>query len=259
VSSISVLDASCGASNGSISGITVSGGTLPYTYSWSNNGTVISAGQSLTSLSEGWYVLTITDSLGCGDVDSVFVGTDIANTVYAVNDYVVTEQNIGVQIDPLTNDLGASSFTILDNPLNGVASGSVFYTPNLNYVGLDSMTYEICDLVCVDICDTASIYIEITKERKIKIYDGFSPNGDGSNETFYIENIEFFPENELMIFSRWGDLVYSAQPYKNEWDGTSKTNGVKLVGNKVVDGTYYFILKLTPDDEAINGYIDLRR
>jgi len=62
-----------------------------------------------------------------------------------------------------------------------------------------------------------------------------------------------------MIFSRWGDLVYSAQPYKNEWDGTSKTNGVKLVGNKVVDGTYYFILKLTPDDEAINGYIDLRR
>jgi len=63
-------------------------------------------------------VLTITDSLGCGDVDSVFVGTDIANTVYAVNDYVVTEQNIGVQIDPLTNDLGASSFTILDNPLN---------------------------------------------------------------------------------------------------------------------------------------------
>jgi hypothetical protein len=45
----------------------------------------------------------------------------------------------------------------------------------------------------------------------------------------------------------------------NEWDGSSKVSGIKLEGNKVVGGTYYFILKLTPESEAINGFIDLRR
>lgn len=257
--SLTVVNANCNAINGSVSNISISGGTMPYTYQWTSNNITVGNTLDISLLDMGWYVLTVTDSLGCSSTDSVFVDRDLVNTILANDDYVTTQQNVGVQISPLSNDLGASSLTFLNGPINGIASGSVFYTPNSGYFGSDSILYEICDMVCTTLCDTATIFIEVEKERKIRIYDGFSPNGDGSNETFYIENIEFFPENELFIYSRWGDLVYSAKPYNNEWDGASKTNGVKLVGNKVVDGTYFFILKLTPDSEAINGTIDLRR
>jgi len=256
---LSVVNANCNTINGSISNISISGGVQPYSYQWTNNGTVVGTNLDLSLIDMGWYILTVTDSLGCSSTDSVFVDRDLINNILANDDYVTTQQNLGVQISPLINDLGSSSLIILNGPINGTASGSVFYTPNTGYFGFDSILYEICDVVCTTICDTATIYIEIEKERRIRIYDGFSPNGDGSNETFYIENIEFFPENELLIYSRWGDLVYSAKPYNNEWDGSSKTNGVKLIGNKVVDGTYFFILKLTPESEAINGTIDLRR
>ena len=256
---LTVVNANCNTTNGSISNISISGGTMPYTYQWTSNNSNVGNTLDISLLDLGWYVLTVTDSLGCSSSDSVFVDRDLVNNILANDDYVTTQQNVGVQITPLSNDFGASSLTILNGPTNGIASGSVFYTPNAGYFGADSILYEICDVVCSSICDTATIFIEVEKERRIRIYDGFSPNGDGSNETFYIENIEFFPENELLIYSRWGDLVYSAKPYNNEWDGSSKTNGVKLVGNKVVDGTYFFILKLTPDSEAINGTIDLRR
>ena len=121
------------------------------------------------------------------------------------------------------------------------------------------MIYKICDAVCVTICDTATIFIEITPEREIVIHNGFSPNNDEINDLFEIENIEFYPDNELVIYNRWGDQVYAAQPYNNNWDGSTEAIGIKLSGDKVTDGTYFFILKLTPESEPINGFIDLRR
>ncbi|MFB0924732.1 MAG: gliding motility-associated C-terminal domain-containing protein, partial [Vicingaceae bacterium] len=195
---------------------------------------------------------------GCDSIVTLDL-TINSGTINAVNDYITTALNTGVQIDPLANDNGVTVFTVITNPINGTTSGSIFYTPNQNYNGLDSMTYEICDLLCVTICDTATIFIEITPERDIAINNGFSPNDDGINETFEIGNIEFYPDNELTIYNRWGDQVYAAQPYNNEWDGSTEATGVKLSGDKVTDGTYYFILKLTPDSEPINGFIDLRR
>jgi gliding motility-associated-like protein len=259
IDSVLVVDPSCNLANGSISNVLVSGGTLPYTYNWSLNGNPAGNTLAINQLSPGWYVIVVTDSLGCFGTDSVFVNSGAFVNVLANDDYATTLENVSVQINPLINDTGGTSITILNGPFNGVATGSVLYTPNTGFYGIDTIVYEICDLICTQICDTARIYIEVEKDRPIKIYDGFSPNGDGVNETFYIENIDLFPENELLIYSRWGDLVYSAQPYNNEWDGTSKVDGIKLVGDKVVDGTYYFILKLSPDQDAINGFIDLRR
>ena len=257
--SIVLVDPSCNLANGSITNVLVTGGTMPYSYVWTLNNVVIDTTPAINQLLGGWYVLTVTDSLGCFGVDSVFVTSSANVTVVANDDYATTPENIAVQINPSNNDQGGSGVNVLWGPFNGVATGSVLYTPNTSFFGRDSISYEICDLVCVNICDTAIIYITIQKDRPIHIYNGLSPNDDGINETFYIENIDLFPENELTIYNRWGDQVYTAAPYNNEWDGTSQTSGIKLMGNKVVDGTYFFILKLKPDAEPVNGTIDLRR
>lgn len=67
----------------------------------------------------------------------------------------------------------------------------------------------------------------------------FSPNGDGNNDFFIIKNIENYPINKIHIFNRWGDKVYEAEPYKNDWDGVSNANN-QFFGKRVPDGTYFF-------------------
>lgn len=67
----------------------------------------------------------------------------------------------------------------------------------------------------------------------LKIPNVFTPNGDGVNDRFEIRGLEFYPENRLVIFNRWGNEVYAAKTYNNDWDGANLS-----------EGTYYYILDL---------------
>ncbi|MEL7162403.1 MAG: gliding motility-associated C-terminal domain-containing protein, partial [Bacteroidota bacterium] len=75
-----------------------------------------------------------------------------------------------------------------------------------------------------------------------EVYNAITPNGDGLNETFEFQILSLrpndFPENELIIFNRWGDILYEASPYNNDWDGTASD------GSLIPEGTYYYILRL---------------
>ncbi|MGV3612530.1 MAG: gliding motility-associated C-terminal domain-containing protein [Fluviicola sp.] len=69
--------------------------------------------------------------------------------------------------------------------------------------------------------------------------DFFSPNGDGYNDKYIILNVENYPLGHLKVFNRWGELVYHAAPYKNDWDGkTNQSNA--LLGGECTPGVYYF-------------------
>ncbi len=69
--------------------------------------------------------------------------------------------------------------------------------------------------------------------------DFFSPNNDGYNDQFIILNVLNYPKNYLKVFNRWGEMVYAASPYKNEWDG--KTNQANsMLGDECSAGVYYF-------------------
>ncbi|MGM0648483.1 MAG: gliding motility-associated C-terminal domain-containing protein, partial [Bacteroidota bacterium] len=88
------------------------------------------------------------------------------------------------------------------------------------------------------------------------IPEGFSPNGDRINDLFVITGIEFYPENSIVIFNRWGDKVFKASPYRNTWDGTS-TLGISN-SDKLPVGTYFYLLDLGGDN-VIKGTIYLNR
>ena len=53
------------------------------------------------------------------------------------------------------------------------------------------------------------------------IPEGFSPNGDGINDLFVIRGIEIYPQNSIEIYNRWGNIVYKASPFQNNWYGRS--------------------------------------
>ena len=81
--------------------------------------------------------------------------------------------------------------------------------------------------------------------KEIKIPNVFTPNLDGANEVFKIENL---PDNSgITIYSRWGNVVYTNTNYDNNWDG-----------EQYADGVYYYILAL-PTGDTKHGTVTIIR
>ena len=72
---------------------------------------------------------------------------------------------------------------------------------------------------------------------------------------FIIKNIDKFPESELLIMNRWGDVVYKKTGYQNDWDG-APNNGVVMYGNRVPEGSYFYTVDLKDERyDNLKGYL----
>jgi gliding motility-associated-like protein len=123
---------------------------------------------------------------------------------------------------------------------------------NLN-TGWYYFTVESCEEIVQD-----SVFVGLTNENPcmLTFYTAFSPNGDGVNDTWIIDNIDISPNdnNEIVFYNIWGQEVKTFTNYdniKNVWDGKNK-NGVDLT-----PGTYYYVLTLS--FITYSGYIELTR
>ena len=85
----------------------------------------------------------------------------------------------------------------------------------------------------------------------LKIAEGFSPNGDGANDTFEVKELGT-RKASLNVYNRYGHLVFEAQEYKNDWDGTANTGSAKNSKLGLPDGTYYYVLKLEDGRQKIS-------
>ncbi|WP_040278955.1 T9SS C-terminal target domain-containing protein, partial [Psychroserpens damuponensis] len=93
----------------------------------------------------------------------------------------------------------------------------------------------------------------------LTIYNEFSPNGDGVNDFFNIDCIETFPNNTVEIYNRWGNIVYEAKGYRNDFDGTSNGRSVLSQGEKLPVGTYYYVINLGDGSEPRVGWLYINR
>ena len=93
----------------------------------------------------------------------------------------------------------------------------------------------------------------------LTIPQAITPNGDGYNDVFIIDGIENYPNNELVIFNRWGSEVFRVKNYQNDWNGKS-TNNFNVWGEDLPTGTYYYLFDPMVDGKkALNGFIYLAR
>ena len=210
------------------------------------------------------YSVTLTDANSCTNSDSVVI-TVVSNggSLVAEDDNFSATSGESAIFDVLVNDIETGSIpSIVVNPTNGSAvvnvDGTISYTSNNTYTGTETFIYEICDVNCTTICDTALVTVDVTALDVLGVPGGFSPNGDNINDVFVIIGLDKYPNNQLSIFNRWGDLVYSSSPYSNNWDGRPSVGGV-LMGDKVTTGTYFYILDLGDDSEPLRGSIEIKR
>lgn len=84
---------------------------------------------------------------------------------------------------------------------------------------------------------------------------GFSPNGDGINDKFVIQNAGG-KRLSLEVFNRWGNRVYRSEDYKNDWGGEVSEGFFQASG--IPDGTYYYIIIIDKKDKQ-TGFITVNR
>ncbi len=180
---------------------------------------------------------------------------------------VVTDPDEGILIndsDPDGDNIAAlevtNAFTDQGGFISINANGTFSYTPSLGFVGVDTYEYTVCDDQDPQLCDNAIISIEV-KELPVKVFDAFSPNGDGINDVWIIQGITRFPNNHVQIFNRWGNLVYQVRGYDNSanaWLGQS-TEGITFGKNEVPDGGYFYVIDLGDGSERLSGFVVIRR
>jgi gliding motility-associated-like protein len=189
-----------------------------------------------------------------------------AAVVQNANCAIDTTNRLTLQVLP-QNTVSAGTDTTISAgqsvTLNGSGTGTPLWTP---VTGLDnpgilnplanpgSSTAYILTLTDVNSCvvsDTVLVTVLTSKFEGI-VTTVFSPNGDGINDRWFIENIHFYPENEVTVYNIYGNIVYNQKGYKNDWQGTYN-------GSPLPDGTYFYVIKIDKEHQLLKGSLDILR
>ncbi len=230
---------------------------------WSADVEVVTVNDIGNGLSLVW---TLSAGMECANysADTVFVGPESAPV--ANNDVLTIGggNNIG-SVDLKTNDqfTGQATVTLLGEPAFGEIlsnlNGDITFEAPMGFDGETTIEYEICSNVCENLCARATLNIFSDADgTEPTVFNAFTPNGDGMNEELIFTKLERnpddFPDNELIIFNRWGDIIYEAKPYNNDWTGNNNS------GAPVPEGTYYYILRLNVGEgDIIRGDVTVIR
>lgn len=89
-------------------------------------------------------------------------------------------------------------------------------------------------------CLGESEYFHIPYDSAVFIPNLVTPNGDRRNDQLFIQNLHFYPQNELTIYDRWGKKIHQSSPYEQNWPTDKIQNGLYFfslsAGGKVMKG-----------------------
>ncbi len=237
----------CGKPTGGISVPTanVSGGTAPYSYQWYNGSSPISGATNptLSNVVAGTYSLHITDVNGCvanitggpgtfsvpasAIISAAFSTTPSPPTGSVPLNVVFTNGSTG-------NPAGATLSYVWYFGDNSATSTATNPSHVYNAIG----TYSVILVASNNgnCPDTARATVVADVATTLIIPNIFSPNGDGINDQFFINNTGM-SSLTCTIFNRWGQLLFTITEPNQAWDGRTPN------GDKAPDGTYMYILQ----------------
>jgi len=194
-----------------------------------------------------YYASQTSSSISCESSDRLAVHVtiddlEIPNIISLGNEFCKIE-------NPTVSDLNENVST----SNNGLIKWFDSY-PNGNEINLSERLIEGMTYFAIESntngCESTSplavtVTLEACEDFEIKIFDGFSPTGNGTNDSFKIGNLrELYPNFKLEFYNRWGNLVYTGNYSKPDWNG--RLNGD---GELVPVGVYYYIIYFNKDNK----------
>ena len=162
---------------------------------------------------------------------------------------------------------------LVTDPLTGLSTTIASLAPGRSQLFNENYTITKIDLVNNTVSNTAtangftpnntsisaSDSVDVEKSLvlgcgTILVHNAFSPNGDGINDVFTIDNIgdtSCYPENTVEIYNRWGVLVFETKNYNNQsnnFEGISRGRTTISQSTGLPTGTYFYILNYTSVD-----------
>jgi gliding motility-associated-like protein len=170
--------------------------------------------------------------------------------------YDINVKNVFGQLSISLFQSGSNDSTILLNKANYNNPTLIYTLSNLKKGQYKFSTlYEPSQVNLIDKYVIDSFLIqEANIACNILPTTGVTPNGDGINDEWIIDGIADYPINKVEIFNRWGQLVWNGENYNNT---TVTFKGLNNDGQKVNDGTYFYIIKPSADAAIMKGWIEV--
>lgn len=240
---------------GGIAILTVSGAT---SYDWTGPDGFSDQGTSVVILdlaetSEGYYVVIGSDSEGCSAADSLYI-TVVSNVpASALGDTSLCPGEL-----LLLNGSGGATFT-WSGPQGFYSNEQNPSVPNIDFA---QAGWYVLTVVDVNGClGYDSTFVDVSNDAGcLFIPNLITPDFDGKNDNWVINGIEKYESAVVQIYNRWGNMIYEASPYLNDWNGVPNS-GTSIDGKdeRVPNGTYFYIIDLNTDDhEPFKGYLEVQ-
>jgi gliding motility-associated-like protein len=196
-------------------------------------------------LGDNIFLWTINNGICPSSSSTITVHADVPpDSAYAGND-IITDIPF-VHLAANLPSIGTGHWSVLSG--SGTFSSASDGNASISglVVGSNVLQWELTNGGCPSKKDQVIVTL-----NPLQIPNGFSPNSDGKNDTFKVRGLEYYPDVKFKVFNKWGNIVYSSNEYKNEWEG--KNND----GQLLVDDTYYFTLEVMPKMEY-SGFIIIK-
>lgn len=225
-------------------------------YDWNNGDTT----QYIKAFNNGDYFVSIAAANGCrNNSDTLFLGfnppADITlNSPLQINGYNVSAVGAADGSIDLSAEGGIPPYSFLwsngasTEDLSGLTSGWYFVSLS------DSGRCTVRDSIFLTDPVNTSIGSIVAEGilSGLKVPNGFTPNGDGFNDTWRIAGLSpALERNEVLVFDVRGKLVYRNQNYRAQWDGRDNA------GNILPEGDYFWVFKVAKG--SMKGNVNLRR
>lgn len=209
--------------------ITLNADVSNATYLWSTGET----SQSIQVNNNANYSVVIT-SLAAGNCSKTKNFTIVQYDIPVIESVVVNDTSVEI----ITSGNGEYEFSI---------DGFTYQDSNLFTVGEGGL-YTAYVREKINNCD----YSDEENFVVLLVPPFFTPNGDGQNDVFYLNGMEFYPNSSISIFNRYGKLIKQITPSNPFWDGTFE-------GEKLPANDYWYVLKIDNATAERKGHFSLKR
>jgi gliding motility-associated-like protein len=261
-------ETNCVIPNGEVR-VDVNGETSGYRFDWFNATdtgltTVLFSGSQPSNLSAGNYIIRATNlTTGCESGTSTVsierIITEPDFEIIATNSLCLRTEDGAInqfngdayiKLNSFNFVVSAAWYDASGNRLTSTATGDDITDPAINGLapGNYTVTFE---------ADNGCFYdAAFEVSTAVQVFNFVTANGDTKNDFFLIDCLDFFPNNNVQIFTRAGQRIYEADGYNN---ADVRFEGFSDRGKALPAGTYFYIIDRGDGSELVNGYLELLR